>query len=526
MRIPPALVALSIALGCTASGGPAPSPPAASAPRAAPAPRPATPPAVAAEAQRITATDLAALVESLAGDEARGRMTGTPEAHAAAERIAAALAAAGVQPAGDGGGFLQTIDVAGFELDRPPRLALVAPDGTVTEAVHGADFTYLRGPASTGQFAVVVARQASDIPRPPRSNGALLLLADGRTASRWLQEAGALEAPGWGVIISAGPKSAGAADDAPPRGLLSGQERNEAGEGPTRLRLRGPLLQRATDAGLSAVRLEMDAAELTPAVNVVGVLKGVGTAERPELAQQAIVITAHYDHLGVASSAENARRPPAAAGAADTAPETPDLIYNGADDDASGVAMVLELADAFGHGPPPARTLVFLLVTGEEIGLLGTTYYLDHPVVPLDQTLANVNFEMVGRPDALAGGPGRLWLTGYELTTLGPSWTAAGLAIAPDARPEQNFYQRSDNIAFVHREIIGQTLSSFDLHADYHTVADEPDTLDYGHMEAAARTAYAACRLLVDGALEPRWVEAEPAAEPGAPAAPDQPPAR
>src|SRR5688500_13831728 len=96
MRIPPALAALSVALACTASGGPAPAPPAASAPRVAPAPPSATPPAAAAEAQRITATDLAALVESLAGDEARGRMTGTPEALAAAGRIAQALAAAGV----------------------------------------------------------------------------------------------------------------------------------------------------------------------------------------------------------------------------------------------------------------------------------------------------------------------------------------------------------------------------------------------------------------------------------------------
>ena len=153
MRIPLALAALSIALGCTSSGGTPPSPPAASARRAAPAPPHVPAPGAAAEVERITAADLATLVESLAGDEARGRMTGTPEAHAAAERIAQALAAAGVQPAGDAGGFLQTIDAAGFELSGPPRLSLVAPDGTVIEAVHGADFSYLRGPAATGQTA-------------------------------------------------------------------------------------------------------------------------------------------------------------------------------------------------------------------------------------------------------------------------------------------------------------------------------------------------------------------------------------
>jgi Zn-dependent M28 family amino/carboxypeptidase len=258
------------------------------------------------------------------------------------------------------------------------------------------------------------------------------------------------------------------------------------------------------------VRVEFGASQTTPAVNVVGLLPGVGTPGHPELGQQALVLSAHYDHLGVASSASEARRPkdaPAPAGAA------PDLSYNGADDDASGVATVLELADAFGHGPPPARTLVFLLVTGEEIGLLGTDYYVDHPAAPLEATVANVNFEMVGRPDPLVGGAGRLWLTGYERTTLGPAWAAAGLAIAPDARPDQHFYERSDNIAFVHRHVIGQTLSSYNLHDDYHTVADEPGTLDYAHMEAAARTAYSACRMLADGRLAPEWTasEGEPA---------------
>jgi len=520
MRRQALVVAVSLALGCAAQ-------------REAAAPAPRSPaPAPGSEAQRITAADLATLVESLAGDEARGRMTGTPESLAAAERIAQALAAAGVQPAGDAGGFLQAIDTVGFELRQPPRLVLIAPDGTETEAVQGADFSYQRGPPATGRFEVVTVRQAADIPRPPRADGALLLLTDRRSAQQWLAEAGAPRGAGWALVLDSGPQTLGAADDTPPRGLSSRTERSESEQGPTRLRLRGPLLQRASEGGVAAVRLAMDAPEVTPAVNVVGLLPGVGTAEHPELAQQALVLTAHYDHLGVARSADDARRPPAAPGETGETGGAPDLIYNGADDDASGVALLLELADAFGHGPPPARTLVFLLVTGEEVGLLGTTFYLEHPVVPLDRTLANVNFEMVGRPDALAGGPGRLWLTGYELTTLGPSWAAAGLAIAPDARPDQNFYERSDNIAFVRRQIIGQTLSSYDLHADYHTVADEPDTLDYRHMEAAARTAYAACRLLADGALEPRWIEAEPVAapaepaEPAAPAAPDQPPAR
>src|SRR6185295_18233158 len=103
----------------------------------------------------------------------------------------------------------------------------------------------------------------------------------------------------------------------------------------------------------------------------------------PKRADQAVVLSAHYDHLGTKVAG------PVVAG------ETPDLVYNGADDDASGCVAVLALADTFGAAHKPARTLIFLLATGEERGLLGTQYYLDHPVVPLDHTMFDLNFEMI-----------------------------------------------------------------------------------------------------------------------------------
>ena len=128
-------------------------------------------------------------------------------------------------------------------------------------------------------------------------------------------------------------------------------------------------------------------------------------------------------------------------------------------------------------------------------------------MVPLAQTVANINFEMIGRPDDMAGGHGRFWLTGFELTNLGPAWEAAGLSVSRDMRPEQHFYERSDNIAFVRRGIIGQTLSTYNLHDDYHQVSDEIATLDFDHMAAALETATAAARLLADGRLDPAWTE-------------------
>ena len=108
-----------------------------------------------------------------------------------------------------------------------------------------------------------------------------------------------------------------------------------------------------------------------------------------------------FDHIGIGPSVEG------------------DSIYNGADDDASGVVTVLEIARSIATGPPPERTVVFLLTTAEESGLLGTRHYLNHPVVPLDRTVADLQVEMVGRPDSEAGGAGRAWLTGYERSTMG-----------------------------------------------------------------------------------------------------------
>jgi Zn-dependent M28 family amino/carboxypeptidase len=121
--------------------------------------------------------------------------------------------------------------------------------------------------------------------------------------------------------------------------------------------------------------------------------------------------------------------------------------------------------------------------------------------------VCNLNFEMIGRPDKLAGGPGKLWLTGDERSSLGAAFRELGLAIVADPRPAERFFERSDNIAFARRGIVAQTLSSYDLHADYHHVTDEADKLDYAHMEAAIRASFEAARALADGRIEPKWLE-------------------
>jgi hypothetical protein len=181
-----------------------------------------------------------------------------------------------------------------------------------------------------------------------------------------------------------------------------------------------------------------------------------------------------------------------------------DSVFNGADDDASGVTAVIEIARQLAAGPRPKRTIVFAATTGEEIGLVGTRWYINHPVVPNAALVANLEIEMIGRPDSLAGGVGRGWLTGYERSTMGDMLAAAGIPIVPDRRPQQNFFMRSDNIAFARMGIPAHTLSSFNLHGDYHQVTDDISAVDWSHMAGVINAAVAAARMLANGPA-PQW---------------------
>jgi len=218
------------------------------------------------------------------------------------------------------------------------------------------------------------------------------------------------------------------------------------------------------------------------AYNVIGLLKG----SDPKLASEIVLIDAHYDHLGIG------------------APVGGDSIYNGADDDASGTVSVLSVAKALASAPHPRRSILFVLTTGEEEGLLGTNWLIAHFPLSLDNVVANLETEMIGRSDSLAGGPGKAWLTGYDRSTMGAMLARAHLAVVADPRPSQHFYERSDNIAFAERGIPAHTLSSFNLHADYHQPSDDLSRIDFAHMTAVIDSAVRAVDLLANGPL-PVW---------------------
>jgi hypothetical protein len=214
--------------------------------------------------------------------------------------------------------------------------------------------------------------------------------------------------------------------------------------------------------------------------NAVAVLRGSSTPD------QVILLTAHLDHLGMAASGSG------------------DTIYNGADDDASGTTAVLALAHMLASGQRPKRTVVFALFGSEEIGGFGNRAFLAHPPVPLAEVVANLEFEMIGRPDS-AVPAGTLWLTGFERSNLGPELAKHGAHIVNDPHPKEQFFQRSDNYALARQGIIAQTVSSFGLHHDYHQTSDEVRTIDFAHMTHAISSMIEPIRWLANSGFRPEW---------------------
>lgn len=226
-----------------------------------------------------------------------------------------------------------------------------------------------------------------------------------------------------------------------------------------------------------------------PVKNVAGILRG----SDPERANEFILITAHYDHVGRGRAVNG------------------DDIYNGANDDASGTTSVLELARAFAALPErPKRSLLFLCFYGEESGLLGSRHYGEHPIVPLKNTIAMVNLEHMGRTDDSEGpSERRLMPTGFDFSTLSDWFVRAGsdtgVAVFHHPRNSGSFFSRSDNIAIAAHGIPAHTFCTAFIFPDYHGAGDHWDKIDYDNMAAVNRTMALGLWRLANDAERPQW---------------------
>ncbi len=225
--------------------------------------------------------------------------------------------------------------------------------------------------------------------------------------------------------------------------------------------------------------------------NVIGMLPGSDPTRRDEY----VMVTAHYDHLGVATPVDG------------------DAIYNGANDDGSGTVSVIALARALGSLPPesrPKRSVLFMTVFGEERGLLGSNYYVQHPIFPLAKIVGDINLEQVGRTDSTEGPQiKRASLTGFAYSTLTDSFVEAGKALGVDVydhpQNSESFFGRSDNIAFAAAGVPAHTLCVAYVYPDYHGPGDHWEKIDYENMAHIDRMMALGLFLLADAPDAPVW---------------------
>ena len=267
---------------------------------------------------------------------------------------------------------------------------------------------------------------------------------------------------------------------------------------------REPAAPFALPAGV-IVRLSVTTIDDHPTTsNVVAILEG----SDPVLKHEYVAVGAHYDHLGTAAT-------PDAAG---------DAIYNGADDDGSGTVSVLSMAEAFATSKVrPKRSILFVWHTGEEEGLWGSRYFTEHPTVPIDRIVAQLNIDMIGRSTAAREprattplpltDPDTVYVVGSKRLSadLGSvveqvNQRGHGLHLdysLDDPSDPARIYERSDHYQYAKR---GIPVAFFftGVHADYHGLDDEIDRIDFAKMQRIAQMIYTTARTLADRTARPK----------------------
>jgi hypothetical protein len=477
-------------------------------------------PAIPAEVRRalddISADSLRGNLSFIASDLLEGRDTPSRGLELAAEYIAAQFRRAGIEPAGDEG-YFQTAnfvrpqdDLTGFALSvtsRRGRVVVPAASAswTMTEPfeIHrsrlfkmdyknGASVSKLKPEQIEGK---VVVTEIPDFQRADKSKREQMY----REQVQFMSKMGELKPA---LLLSIDREATVAhrpgrvLDPESPRRSLSGNSR-------PRITVIDKKLIGAYDSwpvGPTGATISL---RIPPPVeipvklhNVIGLLRG----SDPELKDTYVLITAHYDHIGMKQEGEG------------------DRIYNGANDDGSGTVSVIELASALATlSPRPRRSIVFMTFFGEERGGLGSRYYGRHPVFPVAKTIADVNLEQIGRTDSTEGPQvSNATLTGFDYSDMGPIFKAAGeaLGVRIYKHPVNSdlYFSRSDNQSLADLGVPAHTLCVAFDYPDYHGVGDHWDKIDYANMEKIDRMVGLSIAMIANDSKEPSWNPANPKA--------------
>ena len=229
-----------------------------------------------------------------------------------------------------------------------------------------------------------------------------------------------------------------------------------------------------------------------PSANVAGIIEGTD----PRLKDEYVVLSAHFDHIGIGKQGGSPYQPA-------------DSIFNGARDNAFGTVSIMMAAKALMQ-ERPKRSVLVLALTGEEVGLLGSNYYAEHPLVPLKQTIFDLNTDGAGYNDTTLISVIGLERTGAK-AEIETAAKAAGLGVFAEPAPEQGLFDRSDNVSFAAKGVPAPTFSpgfkTFDeaIGKYYHQAIDNPESLDFNYVYRFCQAYAHAARLIANRPTRPQW---------------------
>jgi hypothetical protein len=464
---------------------------------------------VSRAAASITAEDIIRRISIIAADSMMGRDNPSPGLELTAAYVASEFRRLGLRPAGDEGSYVQRFGLTRWTIDTSQSAVLLSHPKVTRRAAIGSEARFIDGRIPDGPLtgSVLVVNRATPSrdqlkdrvvllvldytkPLPPTLGQEIyslagaakaVLLLSNRDSTTFADRLRTARMPRWRRDSAADLDSVAPIIEIHERTL--GPLLARAGVEPERLRQTARLEVRAPPAR-AEVRLKRQILSQAQLPNVLAVLEGADSGLR----QEYVVYSAHIDHIGMS-------------------PGQPDSINNGADDNASGVAGLLEMAEAFSlPGVRPKRSLLFFAPSAEEPGLLGSAHFTEHPTVPLASMVANINMDLIGRnwPDSVIA-------VGIEQSELGPileqvtkSHPELGMTPIADRWPEERIFYRSDHYNFARKGVPILFFTS-GTHADYHQPTDAPAGIN---AEKESRLVRLLFRLGVEVAnrpTRPRW---------------------
>lgn len=451
-------------------------------------------------------SDLEFQMRFLASDELKGRATGSEGINIAARFIAEQLRASGCQPAPGLNSYFQPISMAGTQVPSKGRIKIsettyLNKDNALFLEGKAADFTapaifaghgWIEEDGSHNDYKNldVKGKVVILLPGTPESSNPRTIFRTRNQKIKMAADQGAVavielfrvQFP-WNFFLRFSSREnlqvvEPGSEDAPqiPYALVKEQEED--------------LVQILKDN--SATKVEIFSSGIKKrsldSKNIIGIVEGTD----PVLKKEYVLVTAHYDHVGIRSGGTEA-----------------DSIYNGARDNAMGSVALLATAKALAK-KPAKRSVIFLLVTGEEMGLIGSAYYANHPIIPLEQTIFNLNSDNAGYNNTELVSIVGFGRTGTdEVITEGVE--AVGLKVFPNPAPEQGLFDRSDNVSFAQKGVPCVTFSagftSFDqeINKYYHEASDEAESIDYDYLLKFSQALAHTTRLLADSKARPQW---------------------